>query len=300
MRFDRPEDYLQAGDTAMHRAQLSKRHRDCLTFTPAWQEEARRRIELDTALRRALERREFQLHYQPIFELESRQLVGFEALVRWYSPQRGLVSPNEFVPLAEETGLIVILGEWILEEACWQLRDWQLRFGWPRLSLSVNVAAVQLTQPGFVELVDRLLRETEIAPASLRLEITETALMDNTQRSQICLQQLKQLGVSLSIDDFGTGYSSLSYLHSFPFDVMKIDRSFVMQLLENPKSLEIVRNILLLAQNLRLQTIAEGVETELQLRQLELLNCDFGQGYWFDRPLPAEDARKRIERHLSS
>lgn len=284
--YEDAENYLQAGDIAMHQAKQTGPPK-CIRFNHQLRETALHRLELDTALRRALERHEFCLHYQPLVDLQSQRTLGFEALVRWQNPQRGLVPPNQFVPLAEETGLIIHLGEWVLREACWQLRDWRLRFGLTDLTMSVNVAAVQLMQSTFVDLVEDVLQETGIPPACLKLEITETTLMQNTQRIAQSLQKLEQLGVILSIDDFGTGYSSLSYLLSFPFRILKLDRSFVMHLGQNAKSLAIVRNVALLAQTLQLELVAEGIETDDQRQELQRLGFQAGQGYWFLPPRPA-------------
>lgn len=293
------EDYLQAGDTAMYQARSALPHKYVI-FSQQLRDAALHRIELDAALRRALERNEFEIYYQPFLDLSSQQCLGFEALVRWQHPQRGLVPPGEFIPLTEETGLVVPLGEWVLREACQQLQRWQTQLKLPQLTMSVNVAALQLTQPGFLDVVDDVLRTTGIDPPCLKLEITETTLMQNTETIRCSLDQIQRRGINLSIDDFGTGYSSLSYLHLFSFTVLKLDRSFVTQLESSNKSMEIVRNIARLAQNLNLDLVAEGIETQQQLALLQQLEFQEGQGYLFSHPLPAATAQQWLQDRIQS
>lgn len=286
--YQEPEEFLQAADTAMHHAQALPKD-GCAIFDSRMQEQAVRRLQLDAELRRALENREFRLHYQPIVSLTDRQIIGFEALVRWLHPQQGLLPPSSVIPLAEETGLIVNLGTWVLEEACHQIRAWQQQFPTLKpLSMSVNVSAVQLVQGGFIEQVDRVLKETGIDPSQLKIEITETALMENAQWVTNILEQIKQRGIRLSIDDFGIGYSSLSYLHSFPFDTLKIDRAFVSNISQDTKNIEIIRTIIMLAHSLEMELIAEGIETVEQLQKLLELKCYYGQGYLFYKPQDSE------------
>jgi EAL domain-containing protein (putative c-di-GMP-specific phosphodiesterase class I) len=250
-------------------------------FDPAMHKKAVALLQLESDLRRALERRELVLHYQPVVSLETGAIAGFEALVHWRHPQRGLMRPLEFVPLAEETGLVVPIGEWVLREACRQTRDWQLRFS-PSLSVGVNISARQFLNADVVGMVAAALRESNLPPRALRLELTESMLMDNAAVAAGVLDELRALGVSLDLDDFGTGYSSLSYLNDFRLDTLKIDRSFL------AGSWEIVTAIVNLARGLRLTLIAEGVENDAQLEQLRKLGCEYGQGYLFGRPLDAE------------
>ncbi|HLO47657.1 MAG TPA: EAL domain-containing protein [Kamptonema sp.] len=300
INYQQPEQLLQAAETAMNHAKGLGKSRYAV-FNTSMQERAVRPLHLDADLRRALENREFQVYYQPILSLVNHQIIGFEALVRWLHPERGLVSPGEFIPIAEESSLIIPLGAWVLREATTQIRVWQQKFpANPPLSISVNVSAVQLVQPFFVERIDRLLKETGLNPLSLKLEITETAVMENAKSVTNVLEYLKDRGIHLSIDDFGTGYSSLSYLHTFPFDTLKIDRAFVSRMSVDPKNLEIIRTIIILAHNLGMDLVAEGIETIEQLDQLQELQCEHGQGYLFSRPIDSEAAERLLELQLSS
>ncbi|MGH9904608.1 MAG: putative bifunctional diguanylate cyclase/phosphodiesterase, partial [Pyrinomonadaceae bacterium] len=229
------------------------------------------------------------VNYQPIVSLENCRLIGFEALVRWLHPEFGLISPNDFIPVAEETGQILAIGQAVLEAACRQARLWQVNFPDSSLFVSVNLSAKQFNEPGLVQKISRLLEESKLAPRCLKLEITETAFTDNIAAAVEVLKQLRSLGVQLSIDDFGTGYSSLSYLQRFPIDTLKIDRSFVMQMMENEENLEIVRTIVSLAQNLGMDVVAEGVETKEQLALLRRLDCENGQGFYFAKPMEVSE-----------
>jgi EAL domain-containing protein (putative c-di-GMP-specific phosphodiesterase class I) len=250
---------------------------------------AMERLRMEMDLRRALERGELRVHYQPIVSLGTGRIAGFEALARWQHPERGLVLPDDFIPLAEETGLILPIGMWVLEEACRELRGWQERApeGDPPLTLAVNLSAKQFAQPDLVERVRRVLAETGVAGATLKLEITEGVIMQNTELVTETLHALKALGVQIHIDDFGTGYSSLSYLHRLPLDALKIDRSFVAPG-ATQESLQLVRTMVALAHALGVAVVTEGVETEELLRELRGLSCEYGQGYLFSRPLPTE------------
>ena len=286
--YAQAEEILRDADTAMYRAkQLGKaRH---VVFSPDMHDNAMKRLSLETDLRRAVERGELLLHYQPIVSLGDGEVVGFEALVRWRHPQRGMVSPGEFIPIAEETGLILPVGQWVLGEACRQMKEWQRRHSCARrLFMSVNLSSKQFTQPDLIEQIIETLREMEMDPQCLKLEITESLLMGNIETANMKLEQLRRLGVELSMDDFGTGYSSLSYLHRLPIDTLKIDRSFVMQMSRNDENKEIVRTIVTLAKSLEMKVIAEGVETEEQRAQLQALRCDSAQGYLFYKPLEAD------------
>ncbi len=249
-------------------------------------EQALKRLGLENSLRQALEREEFVVHYQPQINAETSQLVGTEALVRWRHPELGLISPVEFIPLAEETGLIVPIGEWVLRTACAQNKAWQ-EAGFVALQVSVNFSPRQFQQPGLVGQVRRALGETGLEPHYLEMELTEGSVMKDAELTITTLRQLKAMGVRVSIDDFGTGYSSLNYLKSFPIDSLKIDISFVRHSTTDPRDAAIVRAIITLAHSLKLKVMAEGVETEEQLSFLRSLGCDGIQGYLFSKPLPA-------------
>jgi len=283
--YSHAEDFLRAADIAMHRAKVSGTPRYVI-FDQEMQSRAIRRLQLDADLRRALQREEFQLHYQPIFSLQDYRIVGVEALLRWHHPQRGMVSPAEFIPVAEETGLIVPIGMWVLRQACYQLVQWhQVRQENAPLFVSVNLSPIQLEQPNLLDQVDRVLRETTLHPTRLKLEITESATVENPARVIEILEQLKSRNIRLSIDDFGTGYSSLSYLHSFPIDMLKVDRSFVAGLEDFTKNMEVTSTIIKLAHGLGMEAIAEGIETPRQLEYLQQLNCEYGQGFLLSRPV---------------
>jgi diguanylate cyclase (GGDEF)-like protein len=247
-----------------------------------------RRLSLEGALRRALERGEFVLHYQPQFDLARGEIVGAEALIRWQHPDLGLLGPMEFIPLAEENGLIIPIGEWALRAACAQNRAWQLA-GLPPLRMSVNLSVRQFYQKDLVDTVSRILEQTGLDSRYLELEITESCLMQNTQTTMTMLSEFNRMGVRFAIDDFGTGYSSLAYLKRFPIDTLKIDRSFVCDIGSDPDDAAIVKAIVALAQSLEMRVIAEGVETREQMDFLRAHRCDEIQGYLVSRPLPAED-----------
>jgi diguanylate cyclase (GGDEF)-like protein/PAS domain S-box-containing protein len=288
--YERAEDLLRDADTAMYRAKLlgKKRH---VVFDKEMHDRAMELLQIETDLRRAITRKEFFLNYQPIVSLETGKVSSFEALVRWRHPERGLVGPTEFIPVAEETGLILPIGQWVLNEACRQVREWQkLHLADERVTISVNLSSRQFSQADLIDQVSSALRESGLRPGCLKLEITESMVMENIDTAIGMLAQLRALGVGLSIDDFGTGYSSLSYLHRFPIDTLKIDRSFVTQMTDNTENAEIVRTIVTLARSLDMDVIAEGVETRAQLQQLSTLGCDYGQGYLFSRPVGESQA----------
>jgi EAL domain-containing protein (putative c-di-GMP-specific phosphodiesterase class I) len=247
------------------------------------------RLDLEADLRRAVDRGEFELYYQPTVALATGWISGMEALVRWNSPERGFVPPSVFISVAEDTGLIVRLGAWVLEEACRQAVAWKHEFGTdaPR-TMSINLSARQLQDDGLVEAVASILERTGARPEHIVLEITESAVMADAEAMIARLHELKALGVRLAIDDFGTGYSSMSYLCSFPIDILKIDRSFVTGVRSEPQKMGIVRTIVELGRILELQTVAEGIELVEELEELRALECDLGQGYWFARPLSVE------------
>jgi diguanylate cyclase (GGDEF)-like protein/PAS domain S-box-containing protein len=292
--YQRPEDMLRDSDIAMYRAKASGRSRHQV-FDVDMHQRAVSLLRLETDLRRAIERREFVPYYQPIIDLETRRLRGFEALARWLHPTRGLVMPDVFIPVAEETGLIGPLGDFMLVEACRQMRRWQDKHPRdPRLCISVNVSTRQLAQSDVAEQVRRVLLETGLDPASLTLEITESALMQNLKNGAAVIQRLHDMAVRLHIDDFGTGYSSLSYLHNFPVHTLKVDKSFVSRMEDAPNQAEIVKAIVSLAQNLGMEVTAEGVETNAQADALQDLHCTNAQGFLFSRPLPADEAERLI------
>jgi diguanylate cyclase (GGDEF)-like protein/PAS domain S-box-containing protein len=285
------EEILRDADTAMYAAKASGKARYAV-FDAAMGTRAVARLEIETDLRRALAADELVLHYQPEVALRTGKIIGFEALVRWRHPKRGLVSPNEFIPIAEETGLIVPLGDWVLEQACQKMRQWQLEFpDLCDLKISVNLSGKQFASPDLVPVVEQVLRNSGLRPECLDLEITESVLMEDADAAIRTLLDLKALGVGLQIDDFGTGYSSLSYLHRLPFDTLKIDRSFVSSMGIQEDGLEIVRTIMALAQSLRMRVVAEGVENRSQLAYLRDMGCGFGQGYHFFKPLDVDTAR---------
>ena len=283
--YERPEDLLRDADTALYRAKHLGRARAEL-FDSAMHTRAVRRLQLETDLRKAVERQELVLFYQPIVVVENGHLNGFEALLRWRHKELGLIAPLEFIPVAEETGLICSVGEWVLKEACHQMVAWTLSS--PALQsafMSVNLAPRQLSQPDLVERISQILAETGMEPTRLKLEITESTAMESAESACRTLTQLSDLGIQIAIDDFGTGYSSLSYLHRFPATALKIDRSFVDQIDCDSEKMEIIRTIVVMAVNLGLDVVAEGIETDEQRQKLAAINCDQGQGYLFARPV---------------
>jgi diguanylate cyclase (GGDEF)-like protein/PAS domain S-box-containing protein len=287
--YEEPEDMLRDADTAMYRAKsLGKARFE--VFDADMRASVMARLQLETDLRHALERNEFRNFYQPIVALDSGRIVGFEALMRWQHPTRGLIGPEEFIFVAEETGLIRELGWWSLREACRQMSSWRARSAaCIDLAVSVNLSAKQLLQPHLVDEMKKLLRETTLPAEALKLEITESAVMADPAAAAEMLQQMKSLGIRLAIDDFGTGYSSLSYLHRFPLDTLKIDRSFISGAGEGGDGMEIARTIMPMAKNLRLDVVAEGVETIEQVVLLKRLQCKYAQGFYFSKPLAPED-----------
>ena len=260
-----------------------------LHFDPHLRQRAISRLQIESDLRLALQQDQFLLHYQPIFSLVDKTIVGLEALLRWDDPNYQAVSPAEFIPIAEESGLIVEIGRWVLREACDQVKSWQVAFPHePPLEINVNVAAKQFYQPDFVERIADLLQETGIAPGTLILEITERVFMDQVSVASTVFDQLCALGVRLQIDDFGTGYSSLGYIHRYPIHTIKIDQSFIRGLGASKRNTDVVRAMIQMAQDLGMSTVAEGIETEGQLLQLSEFGCGFGQGFLLSRPLSPE------------
>jgi EAL domain-containing protein (putative c-di-GMP-specific phosphodiesterase class I) len=257
-------------------------------FTQAMNDAAQQRLQMENDLRHAIERSEFILHYQPLIDLKSGAVVGFEALVRWRHPQRGMIPPSRFIAAAEETGLIAPLGEWVLREACAQASAWHVA-GYPPLQAAVNCSAQQFRREGFVETVRRVLGETGFPAAHLELELTESVILERSEEVFARFQALDDMGARISIDDFGTGYSSLSYLKRLAIHQLKIDQSFVRDISSDPDDAAIVSAIIAIAHSLGLAVVAEGVETAEQLAFLHSLGCDMAQGYLFSRPLPAEE-----------
>ncbi|MEX0750223.1 MAG: EAL domain-containing protein [Dehalococcoidia bacterium] len=286
---DPPDEVLRRADVAMYAVKSRGKNGHAL-YRPAMESSVGINLALASQLQRALERDELALHYQPSVRLSDGNIAGVEALLRWNHPTRGMLAPQEFISVAESTGIIIPIGQWVIEQACKQGRQWQLQFpAEPPLSIAVNVSAAQVHQPGLLDIVRGALNESGLPPSSLILEITETVMMQNVERSMAHLMELKVLGVRLAIDDFGTGYSSLSYLRRFPIDVLKIDKSFVDGLTEQGKEQEIVQSIIELGQSLDLEIVAEGVEQVEQVGWLRARSCDFVQGFYFSEPLPPED-----------
>jgi diguanylate cyclase (GGDEF)-like protein len=298
-RYQRAEDMVRDADTAMYRAKDRGKAR-CEIFDTSMLAAVEARLLIESDLRRAIERKEFQLHYQPIVTLADQRLCGFEALVRWQHPGRGLVPPIGFIPVAEETGLIVPIGLWVLREACRQMRAWDSEF--PKcanLIMNVNLSARQCLHPALVSDVAQVLAETGLEPERLKLEITESLVLEGSDEVIGILTALRGLGVQLGLDDFGMGYSALSYLQRLPVQTIKIDRAFVSGI-HTAGSIEIVRAILALASGLSMNVTAEGVETADQAERLKDLSCEFGQGYFFDRPLTHDRARDVLVKHTQA
>jgi len=282
--YTRPQDMLRDSDTAMYRAKSLGKSRYQM-FDPAMHAGAVELLQVENDLRRAIDRNEFELVYQPIFSIDNQHLGAFEALIRWRHPERGLISPADFIPVAEDTGLIIPIGRWVLLEACRQAAQWHATFPDNLISMNVNLSGKQFAQSDLVEVVMNALLQTKLPAEYLTLEITESVVMVNPEVAIAMLRRLKELGVKLDIDDFGTGYSSLSYLQQFPVDTMKIDRSFISRMTESTENMEIVRTIVELAHNLNMNVTAEGIEKPDQLALLAGLNCERGQGYFFSRPV---------------
>jgi diguanylate cyclase (GGDEF)-like protein/PAS domain S-box-containing protein len=294
-----PVELLRQADIALYQAKGAGKNRAVL-FDSEMNEQVLHRLELETDLRGAVDRGEMQLHYQPEVDLRSGAIVGVEALLRWYHPRRGPIPPSLFIPIAEDTGLILALGAWVLEQACRQGAAWQaLLPDGPPLVVSVNLSARQVTQPDLVPLVTRVLADTKLPPGCLRLEITESVLVEDLEATAPTLQTLRGLGVRLAIDDFGTGYSSLSYLRRLPVDMVKVDRSFVAEVGDDMSALAIVRAVSSLAHALGMSVSAEGIETADQLARVQTLGCDFGQGFYFAAPLPPEQIATLLEQRTA-
>ncbi|CAN5481873.1 EAL domain-containing protein [soil metagenome] len=292
-RYENAEELLRDADAAMYRAKASGRGRYAI-FDATLHQQAKVRLQLESDLRHALARNELILHYQPIMSLQTSRLVGFEALLRWKHPERGMVSPGEFIAVAEDIGSIVPIGAWVTAEACKQLSAWQVLYPELGLTMSVNLSRKQLSDAKLVPTIQEVLQRTGVSPSDLKLEITESVMMEDTERNCQVLGQIKALGVQLDMDDFGTGYSSLSCINRFPLDGLKIDRAFIQSMVGRKPEMAVINAILALAKTLGIRVVAEGVETIEQAALLQSLKCDQVQGYFFSRPLDAAAAEQFI------
>jgi diguanylate cyclase (GGDEF)-like protein/PAS domain S-box-containing protein len=297
--YERPDEVLRDADIAMYHAKQQGRSRYSI-FDASMRERTRTRLEIENDLRTALDRGELSLHYQPLVQLDTGRLRGFEALLRWNQPDRGSVDPDDFIPVAEETGLILPIGRWVLREACRQLSAWRATYaGADELTVNVNVSARQLSQGIFAQEVEDALADSGLPATALQLELTETALLEENDIVAAALERLREIGVKLHLDDFGTGYSSLSYLYRYHLNALKIDRSFIKRMSPDNNAGEIVRTILTLARELNLEVVAEGVETLAQLEALQALKCEMGQGFWIARPVDAAHTEEIIRKYVA-
>ena len=296
--YEKPDEIMRDADLTMYSAKEQGRARYEI-FNSSLHDRAITRLQLETDMRYGIEREEFLIYYQPISCLKTGELAGFEALARWKHPTRGSVSPGEFIPVAEETGTIIPLGTWILNKACQQMQLWQEKYPHKSsMQISVNLSGKQLREPSLLEKIDSILQETGLLGKHLKLEITESSLIENMEVATQTLLEIKSRNIKLSMDDFGTGYSSLSYLHRFPVDFLKIDRSFVQDIQVNKGNYAIVKAIVTLAHVLDMEVIAEGIEDTYQVNQLKLLKCEYGQGYYFAKPLNIQQAEELIVNSL--
>jgi EAL domain-containing protein (putative c-di-GMP-specific phosphodiesterase class I) len=292
------DQLMRHADVAMYQAKNSGRD-NLQFFTKELNHKVVRRLQLENDLRHAVERGELLLHYQPRIHAQSGALAGVESLVRWMHPARGLIPPADFIPIAEETGLIVGIGAWIINEACRQHQSWQQQ-GLGAVPVSINLSALQLREPGLCATLAQALLRHAVDPAQIELELTESLLMDNVADTIAVLRDIKSLGCAISIDDFGSGYSSLNYLYRFPIDRLKIDRSFIQSMHGAPKNLAVINAIIGLGHTLGLKVVAEGVEHLPEAEQLRAAGCDELQGFHYSRPLPAEQAQQWIRAHGST
>jgi len=295
-----PEEVLRDADIAMYQAKARGKARFA-TFEINMRSHAFSRLQLEQEMRTALENGDFQLYYQPILAMKTDRLVSFEALIRWAHPARGLLLPGEFLPIAEESGLILPIEKWVLNEACAQIKKWHARY--PSLqdvSVNVNISNRQFAQPNFVDGVVNALRTHDLKAEALKLEITENVLISNYTAANEVFTKLRNLGVQLEIDDFGSGYSALGYLQHFPISAIKIDKSFVDEIGKSRRGVELIRAIVSMARELGMEAIAEGIETGEQLNELKSLSCGFGQGFLLSKPLDKESAEKILESYEST
>ena len=294
-----PEQLLRDADNAMSHAKELGGNRVAM-FDPSMHDRISRRMQLEIDLRKALNTDQLLLHYQPIVNIKTQQLKGFEALVRWQHPEMGLVAPGDFIPIAEESDLIVTVGDWVLRQACAKAIHLEKTYDLPPdVTMSVNISGKQFTRPEFVDEVRSILKETGMSPARLKLELTESVFMRDAQRAMDTVRQLKELGVQLAIDDFGTGYSSLSYIEQFPVDSLKVDRSFISKMAETKESMEIVRTVIAMAHTLGIEVVAEGIELSEQATLLSTLDCEGGQGFLFSRPLDEAAVEELVRKTLA-
>ncbi|WP_186375888.1 EAL domain-containing protein [Hyella patelloides] len=293
--YQQPEHLLRDANTAMYRAKSLGKGK-YQVFTPKMYEKAHQLLKIETDLHRAIKEKELTVYYQPIVNLTTGNIVGFEALVRWLHPQKGLIPPGSFLPVAEEAGLICSIGSLVMEEACHQLAQWQKQ-GFDSLKIAINLAAQQLSQTDLITEIDCILTKNQIHPTAIKLEITESSMMQDLQSTKLLIQQLQERGIQLSIDDFGTGYSSLSQVQNVPVNTLKIDRCFIKQLNQTSKNPGLVPVILSIAKVMNMDVVAEGIETTEQLSQLRELDCHFGQGFLFSKPVNAEEASKLLRQN---
>ena len=293
LKYTQPDELLRDADIAMYQA---KNHGKGTyeIFNAAMHQNAVNQLQLETDMKKALSQAQFQLFFQPIVSIETRRTEGFEALIRWRHPERGLVSPGEFIPLAEETNLIVSIGSWVLTTAFNQAAEWRRQAPDRPVFVTVNISSRQFSHPDFLAEIKAALSETNVDPTTIKLEITESVLMENREAAFRLMSDLKSLGFELYMDDFGTGYSSLSYLHEFPFDGLKIDQSFILNVQVGSQTWEIAKTIIILGQNLKLKVTAEGVETAEHLALLEQTGCRYAQGFFFNKPLEPGRAAKLV------
>ena len=288
--YNTPQDFLRDAGLAANSASLETGYQ---IFDDVMHQAAMHRLILEPELKRAIDKQQLVLYYQPVINLKSRTISGFEALVRWEHPDKGLVSPDVFISLAEETGQILQIGKWVLEEACRQAAVWESADAASKdFSIGVNVSAQQFTKPEFLDIIERALNKARCRYSSIKLELTETAIIDNMQQVERVTEQLKGLEIKTALDDFGTGYCSLNYLHRFPFDTLKIDKAFIHNINSEARNGDIVQSTIMLAHKLGMEVVAEGVETRAEAEVLAGMNCDYGQGYFFSRPVPAEEATR--------
>lgn len=297
--YEEAEEIIRDADIAMYQAKRMGRGQYAV-FNPAMLEKVKSYLKLESDFRKALDKKEFRMHYQPIVDLSKKRIIGFEALVRWQHPTYGLLLPAEFIPMAEETGLIIPMGYWVLDEACRQLRTWQNQYKIePPLKMNVNLSTRQCAEKNLVENIIAILKKNELDASDLNFELTESLIVEDPEKISVMLSELRKLGIQIQIDDFGTGYSSLGYLNALPIDTLKIDRTFISQLGVNDSGIEIVRTILALAHGLGMQVVAEGVETDEQLSKLLAMNCDYVQGFLFAKPVDSQEAGTLIEKSFT-